>query len=82
MYLLQNGIASAMFRLSTSALRTLSRLHVPGLVLSTARGVEKAGTADNKRAKRIAEAMFDRSGKKKLGPTMQETIPPFYKPQP
>jgi hypothetical protein len=57
-YLLQKGIASAMFLWSTSALRTLSRLHVPS-VLSDRKGVDKAGTTASRRVKIIEQAMFD-----------------------
>ncbi len=53
-YLLQNGMASSIYLLSTSALRTLSRLHV---FLSATRGVEKAGTTDSRRVTKIGKAI-------------------------
>jgi len=52
---LQNGIASAIYLWSTSALRTLSRLHV---FRSSKRGVENAGVAASRRVKKARKSIL------------------------
>jgi hypothetical protein len=71
-YWLQNGIASAMYLWSTSALRTLSRLHV---FRSPRRGVDKAGAAASKRVKKVEKSIFDTRNCDQLGSKLRQRTP-------
>jgi hypothetical protein len=73
-YLLQNGMASSICLLSTSALSTLSLLQT---FLSSTRGLERAGATASKRAKKIETAMIERDEEKGSTAKKIEEIPRY-----